>query len=421
MFTYQAIIYTLCIFLILYLPRVFCWFASLKAQKKLINTKKNKFAICIPARNEGDAVLPLLNSLQNQTYDKSLFDVYIVVKDPNDIVIEYGHKYGAEVFVDETQTCKGNCLDYTFKQLIEKYPEKYAGVIIVDADCVLKDNFLEEMNNAMASGAEVINAKKVVGNYFLNNGKDSNLITASNGLIWTLMDDMGNRWKSDHGFTTMTISTGIFISYRIIKEIGGWKYNQTLTEDMEFQRDCCVNQWKTFYYSYAQFYMQEAPSLEETNKRRNRWMNGLIHSDFIYAKRMLANKSLHCRIDNYFIFSLWIVYFFVAIELGLGIINIAVFAFNKIFRGIWSWKLLGIAFSAIGIVYSAYLVMTLVALFIARNDTKLTYRDFLKVLFYHPIFYLGYTKIVFKSIFSKKKLEWDSIKRVDSAFEERAK
>ena len=144
----------------------------------------------------------------------------------------------------------------------------------------------------------------------------------------------------------------------------------------------------------------------------------------VLSTQILFMQSECLPINHYtveLIIILSLVYFFVAIELGLGIINIAVFAFNKIFRGIWSWKLLGIAFSAIGIVYSAYLVMTLVALFIARNDTKLTYRDFLKVLFYHPIFYLGYTKIVFKSIFSKKKLEWDSIKRVDSAFEERAK
>ena len=49
MFTYKAIIYTLCIFLILYLPRVFSWFASLKAQKKLINTKNMYF---VPFRQD---------------------------------------------------------------------------------------------------------------------------------------------------------------------------------------------------------------------------------------------------------------------------------------------------------------------------------------------------------------------------------
>lgn len=418
MIFYKIIFYVAIVFVILYLPRIFCWFASLIPQKRLKNEKNNKFAIVIPARNEGDAVLPLFDSFKKQTYSKEYYDVFVVVKDPEDIVIKYAEDYGFTAYVDENQTCKGDCLDSTFKKIMETYPKKHDGFIIIDADCVLKDNFLEEMNNGLANGADVLNAKKIVGNYFLHNGMNSNLITSSNGLIWTFMDDMGNRWKSDHGYTTMTVTTGIFISSKIIEQNGGWIYKETLTEDMEFERDCCVHGWKTQYYSYAQFYMQESPSLIETDKRRKRWMTGLVHSDFIYAKRMLQKKTLHSLIDCYFIFSLWIVYAFVAIELFISILNVILFLATRFINGTYMFSYLKIAFVAFMMIYLAFFALTLVALNIARKDVKLSISGFFQVLFYHPIFYMGYIKIVGRAIIIRQEMEWDAIARVDQKTED---
>jgi cellulose synthase/poly-beta-1,6-N-acetylglucosamine synthase-like glycosyltransferase len=68
-------------------------------------------------------------------------------------------------------------------------------ILILDADTMIHDNYLEEMNNAMASGRDVIVSKKIVKNYFLKKGSLT-FQGAANGYIWTLFDEMGNRYKS---------------------------------------------------------------------------------------------------------------------------------------------------------------------------------------------------------------------------------
>ncbi len=215
MFSLFAVVLVCSFFCVLYFPRVVAWFSSLKPQEKIISSKKHRLALFVPARNEGKNVIPLFESIKNQTYDSSYFDTFVVVKNPEDEVYDYAKICNAEVFCDITQNCKGDCTDYTFKQILEKYPDKYDGFIIVDADCLLDKNFLTEMNNALSSGADIINSKKRVKNYYVNPKKNSNLVTACNGLIWTLMDDMGNRFKSDHGIKTMTVTTGILLSKKL--------------------------------------------------------------------------------------------------------------------------------------------------------------------------------------------------------------
>ena len=64
---------------------------------------------------------------------------------------------------------------------------------------------------------------------------------------------MGNRYKSDHGYTTMTITTGILITRDLIEEWNGWPYLKTLTEDMELQRDCGLKDYRTFLFLRADY------------------------------------------------------------------------------------------------------------------------------------------------------------------------
>lgn len=413
MFSIAAIQLITAIFLVCYIPRILCWFASFKQQKKLVNHKKNKLALVIPARNEGETIIPLLKSIKRQTYSTENFDVFIIVKEKDDPVHEYAKMINAKVYVDEKQTSKGDCLDYGFKTILAKFPNKYDGYILVDADCILEDNFIEEMNNSMLSGADIINAKKLVKNYYEENQKNVNLVTSCNGLIWTLMDDMGNRWKSDHGLTTMTVTTGILFSKKIMQEWGGWNYRSTLTEDMELQRDCTVKGYKTFYYSHAKIYMEESPILSETNKRRSRWMNGLINADFIYAEDMLKKHSFKSLADNYFIFSLWIVYVYIALLLIIGVGSLA-FSVFSVFSGNGFLHFFETGMLALSMVYLSFFIMTFVAILVDWDNIKLNNFGKLALLFVHPLFYMEYIRIVASTILIRKPMQWDEIKRLNS-------
>jgi len=413
MFSFGTVNLIFVVFVILYLPRIWCWFGSFKKQKRLYNSKKNKLALIIPARNEGKAVLSLFESIENQSYDRSNFDVFVVVKEYDDPVIEYAKAIGAEVFVDVNQTCKGDCLDSTIKTLLKEKPVVYDGFLIVDADCVLDSKFMEEMNNAMESGADVINAKKLVKNYLPGNQQNCNWVTACNGLIWTFMDDMGNRWKSDHGFTTMTVTTGILFSRKLVEKWGGWIYRSTLTEDMELERDCALQGYKTFYYSHAKIYMEESPSLEMTNRRRTRWMTGVTHSDLLYGPKLLKKeKSFRTIANNYYVLCLWVVYGFVASMIVIGSVNL-IAGFIAMFSATYSLHYFAMTMYCFLGIYFIFFVLTAMAMFVSREQITLGFWDKIKLLFIHPLFYMKYISIVSKALINRKPQTWEVIERIE--------
>ncbi len=401
------------IFLILYFPRLIGWFGWIFPQKKLSCEKKHRFALIVPARDEGRAVLPLFQSIKEQSYGREctkeagerLFDTYVIVKNPHDEVIEYAKEIDAKVYVDEEQKSKGDCLDYCIRHILMS-GRKYDGYMIVDADCRLDADFMKNMNDALESGAQVITARKLVGNYKINECSHNvrsmtacNHITCQNGLIWSIIDELGNRFKSAMGFTTMPITTGILIREDLVEEWGGWNYRQTLTEDMELLRDCACKGIRTFHYSYAKLYLEEAPSHADTNKRRTRWMTGMVEADRIYCRELFKRHGMWAFADNYYILSLWIVYAYI------GTLSAAVF-FNIITLNFWQ------AVAAFLLIYIAFFALSVMAVLADWKNIGLSLAGKLGLMLMHPFFYMEYIFIVARAVLGLKPKSWEKIGRV---------
>ncbi len=401
------------IFLILYFPRMIGWFGWIFPQKKLSCEKKHRFALIVPARDEGRAVLPLFQSIKEQSYGREckkeatdrLFDTYVIVKNPHDEVIDYAKEIDARVYVDEEQKSKGDCLDYCIRHILMS-GRKYDGYMIVDADCRLDADFMKNMNDALESGAQVITARKLVGNYKINECSHNvrsmtacNHITCQNGLIWSIIDELGNRFKSAMGFTTMPITTGVLIRGDLVEEWGGWNYRQTLTEDMELLRDCACKGIKTFHYSYAKLYLEEAPSHADTNKRRIRWMTGMVEADRLYCRELFKRHGLWAFADNYYILSLWIVYAYI------GTLSAAVF-FNIITLNFWQ------AAAAFLLIYTAFFVLSVMAVLADWKNIGLSLAGKLGLMLMHPFFYMEYIFIVARAVLGLKPKSWEKIGRV---------
>lgn len=401
------------IFLILYFPRLIGWFGWIFPQKKLSCEKKHRFALIVPARDEGRAVLPLFQSIKEQSYGREctkeagerLFDTYVIVKNPHDEVIEYAKEIDAKVYVDEEQKSKGDCLDYCIRHILMS-GRKYDGYMIVDADCRLDADFMKNMNDALESGAQVITARKLVGNYKINECSHNvrsmtacNHITCQNGIIWSVIDELGNRFKSAMGFTTMPITTGILIRGDLVEEWGGWNYRQTLTEDMELLRDCACKGIRTFHYSYAKLYLEETPSHADTNKRRTRWMTGMVEADRLYCRELFKRHGLWAFADNYYILSLWIVYAYI------GTLSAAVF-FNIITLNFWQ------AAAAFLLIYTAFFALSVMAVLADWKNIGLSSVKKLGLMLMHPFFYMEYIFIVARAVLGLKPKSWEKIGRV---------
>lgn len=400
------------VLIIRYIPRLRGWFGSLKKQKRVHNEKNNNIAIIIPARDEITVVPAMIESLKNQTYKN--FTPYFIVKNANDPAIELIKEAGYEVYICTTQKCKGDALDFAFKDLLSIDKDRFDNYLLVDADCLLGKDCLLEMNNACASGRDVIQGKKLVKNYLSKNPKDNNWVTKCNGIIWTLIDGMGNRYKSDKNITGMTIGTGIMFSKRVITELNGWPYRKTLTEDIEFMYDATLRGYETYYYSYAHIYLEESTSLKTTNIRRTRWMTGVVDSTRLYNDRLKSEMLTKKQKQNkYFTTGLNTVYLLMGLSAAFFILSLIASAITYLF-GISDY-ILGLrnALVSFGVIYTSFFVMTVFAVIIDHKYMRIPWYEKILLCFIHPFFYIGYIKIVFKAFLHLNTSEWKVIERVE--------
>lgn len=403
-------------FLIAYRRRMSWWFHSRQPQERILSYALHKFAVVIPARNEGKTVIPLMQSLKNQTYASSLFDIYVIVKEPDDPTIEMIKEVLPDVtfFVDEEQQTKGHALNYGMERICKDKTKSYDGYMIIDADCILDKAFMSEMNRAFGSGKDVYNSKLVVKNYLTKNSNSNSWASRCNGLIWTLMSELGNRAKSDLGIVTMTLGTGLLIKGSLIEEWQGWPFQSTLTEDMELQRTCALNHYSCEYVSYAVCYVEESTKLSVTNTRRNRWMTGVVHCDCLYDNAIKKDmKTKQDRLNFYAIHSLYYVYFYV----GFLCLILGMSAISGLFLAIFGHSLTAYFFylslSCFLILYFGLFVMTIRCMVVDASfmPMKLPTRIWIAVT--HPLYYMGYIGIMFKIFTFRKTKQWKCIKRVE--------
>ena len=407
MFSFVCLLIVLGVILIAYLPRLIAWFGAFQNYPHLHSDKQNKIAVLIPARNESAVIGPLLASLSRQTYKN--FEVFVIVKDKNDPTIAMAHKYGFHVHAEVTQTSKSDALDSVIQLIFRRDRDLFDAYLIIDADSGINDDYLEEMNNAMASGSQVIVSKKLVKNYYMAEKKAATLQGCANGYIWVLFDDMGNKWKSKHKIANFTVGSGLLIRKDIILHNNGWCYKSTITEDCELAGDIIANGWTTYYAPYAPIYMEEAPTLRMTNKRRTRWMTGLTDSQRLYKWK---DKSMGNIWDVYFSRSVFLTYFYFGL-LVFYLFGALMTSFVLFLIGDPSfWTALLVAAYSASIIYLTFFVMAAFALVVSWKDMPGHLGLKIATLFYTPIHYIGYIKImalVFSGLSSRK---WDQIARV---------
>lgn len=402
--------------IILYFPRMKCWFYAFGHQEKLINPKKNRLAVIVPAKNESESVTPLFDSLAGQTYPRELFDVYVVVDDGNDPTVAMTEQRGYESVVVKGQTKKGDALDGCLKAILAKDAYRYDAYIVIDADTVLDEAYLEEMNNAMVKDTEIVVSKKRVKNYYFGDKSTRTLSACCNGVIWTLMDNLGNYDKSKHGYPCFIVGTGFLMRADLVRKNGGWPYMSTLTEDVELMMDTVLSGYKTTYYEHAIVYMEEATRLSVTNKRRLRWMMGVVDSDRLYMPRIDAKQgkgtNKNERMKRYHATSLNIVYGLVGTALVYSMICTLLTVMLAILaHPLWWWALLG-AVIGVAAIYVYFLVPTLFAVFSDWKVIKLSFLGKFLLIFAHPIYYMGYIPVMRRALFSKKgRHTWVAIDR----------
>ncbi len=169
---------------------------------------------------------------------------------------------------------------------LDHFDAAYDGYFVFDADNIVDEHFVCEMNKVFDKGYDVITCYRNSKNF------SDNWITAGYS-IWFLREARFLNFPRMLLGTNCAISgTGFCVSNKLIRENGGWPFN-TMTEDIEFTVDCAVNDHCIGYCDKAMVYDEQPTTFLQSYYQRLRWSKGFYQVNWKYSAN-LAKKALTC-------------------------------------------------------------------------------------------------------------------------------
>lgn len=397
----------LAISVLLLLQKIIYHIVGFFPTKKFPDAKKeHKYAILIPARNESGVIEQLLTSIKEQSYNMDLVDTYIIVEDKKDPTCQIAKKYkNTYVFVRQhlERKGKGHALNEVIEHIF-KSDKKYEAFFIFDADNVLTKDFIKEMNKTFDAGYKIAlgyrNSKNWNGGY----------IASCSALTFSMINTFHNKCRSRFNQNVFLSGTGFYIACDELQKLGGWRFF-TLTEDVELSMFSTVNDIKSTYNEYAEFYDEQPTKFKASWNQRLRWVKGYEQVNKKYRKKlfkgMLFDKQnrwskyeytmsvlpVACILATAFLYAIF--------TLVLAIVGSSM--------GIAESYKVYIAFGATAFsIYMFFVFYAMIMLYAERKHTNITLKNKIICCLMFPIYMSFYIPIFIASLF-KKEVEWKPI------------
>lgn len=379
---------------------VYLFAVHFRKVKAHLPEKDHRYAVLIAARNEEAVIGQLIDSIHRQNYPQELIDVYVVADNCTDETAEIAMARGAYVYerFNRIQVGKGYALQYLLNEISQSgNMEDYDGFFIFDADNLLEENYIREMNRTFSDGYKVVTSYRNSKNF------GDNWISSGYALWFLHEAQMLNKGRMIVGNSCMVSGTGYVIAREILERTEGWNFF-LLTEDIEFTADCIVNGEKIGYCENAVFYDEQPTRFMESWHQRLRWIKGYFQ---VYRK---YGRSLFKKLGKKDGFSCF----------DMLMANLPAFVLTSVATvASLTMTILGLA-TAQDISFVLYsvgmlVVKTSLGMFVLGAYTMLTERKQIHMPWYKkvgytftfPIYMLTYIPIAFASL--KRKVEWKQI------------
>lgn len=391
------------IFILLFLYQgVYTVVALTQKPPVFVEKKKCKYAFMISAKNEENCIKYLIDSINNQNYPKELFQVFVVADNCDDNTAEVARQAGANVYerFNQEKKGKGYALDFLIKKIRDDYGlDTFDGYFVFDADNLLDENYLNEINKLFSNGHRVITSYRNSKNY------DSNWISAASGM-WFLREARHlNKARMKLGVSCMVSGTGYVIHKDIVKKLDGWKYFK-LTEDVEFSVDNVLAGEKIAYCQDAIFYDEQPVRFRDSWNQRLRWTKGFYQVLFSRGLELLKGifkKGGFACYDILMIISPGVLFIVDCLAIVL-LLAIKCNFLWEVFLPTAGWYILS---AVVGTIILAVFLATLITV----TEWNKLYCSTAKKIFYiftFPFFMLTYVPLAVLALF--KNVEWSQIK-----------
>ena len=394
----QALVWIITIFWIYQIGISLCSLVKLK-EKTLLKKKNHKFMAIIPAHNEEDVVVNLIESLKHQNYPKELLDIYVIADNCTDRTAELAKEAGAIVYerFDPEKKTKGYAMQWFLAQKIEENAN-YDAFCVFDADNIVDKEFINNMNKKLCQGEEVVQGYRDIKN------PTDNWITAGYAIFYWTMNRFYHLARYNLGLSPLINGTGFMVKFDVIKP-EGWN-TKTLTEDIEFSLKNIIKGKKLGWAVDAKVYDEQPLGFVQSWKQRTRWTVGHIQCIKEYTKPLAIAVKENKTMMN-----------FDGLLYILG--SIPMFILTLVLLLVNSVMFLGEGMTMVELVdsYVRYLIPTfffpIVTAVIIMALDKRPIKPMIKGLVCYPLFLGSWILINFKCLF-KRDTTWEKIKHVRS-------
>lgn len=262
---------------------VLAFFGLYRKKEKKNYTPTKKFAMIVAAHNEEVVIGKLIDSMQKLNYPKELYDVFVIADNCTDKTAEISRKHGANVFerFNKDKRGKGYALEWMFDKLF-KMDDKYDAICIFDADNLVHEDFLKEINSKMLEGY------KVVQGYIDSKNPNDSWIATSYSIAFWSQNRMFQLSRNNVGLSNQLGGTGFAIDTNMLKKLG-WGAT-CLTEDLEFTCKLVSHGEKVGWAHDARIFDEKPLTLKQSWSQRKRWMQGFADVSSRYFFKLIKES-----------------------------------------------------------------------------------------------------------------------------------
>ena len=363
-----------------------------KKRKKdnIVSDKYSHFTILIPARNEEEVIKDAIQSFKRQKYPKDNYEIVVVINNTTDNTLGVCNAEGVRCILCERKIKnKGDALKEAFDRLKKEKTDAY---IIMDADNVVNDKFLGEMNKSLNEGTLVAKSSMDI------KAKENTWVSSSYAIYFFIQSILYSIPRNNIGASCAINGTGIMIKKEVIDKYG---FNvRTITEDLEFMTLCALNNIKIKFVEGAICYAEHPSDFKVSMIQRRRWTKGIYEGFIIYFNSIIKNMIKRPNIellDSLLIYSTPLILILSLISIFINFLIVPL----PIYLIITSFSLL-----------VSYISISLCALFVCVKSKK-KIKDFLTGIIMFPIFLLSWQYLNIAVLF-KKEVVWDEIKHIET-------
>ncbi|MFB8449737.1 glycosyltransferase family 2 protein [Enterococcus thailandicus] len=252
-----------------------------------------KFLFLVPAHNEEDVIGDTVQALLNQQYDHELFDIVVIADNCTDntakVVSELGN---ALVFENHSKPDEPRGKPHAIARYIEtNHWKKYDYIAFIDADNIVDENYLTEMNSQIIAHPEFV----VIQGYLGMKNVATSITASGYAAVYFITNRAVQYANYLLGWNAAIGGTG-FILDTIYLEQRGWN-PRSYTEDFELQVELSIEGKKSGWNHFAVVHDEKPNSFKASHNQRTRWAQGhwyvAFSTTFKQIKSLFKVKSIN--------------------------------------------------------------------------------------------------------------------------------